>query len=244
VETDASSSGNAYPIPPPLTGSDLEAAAHASRSVGGIRVLPAGVAAGIAAGETIERPASVVKELVENALDAGATAIRIDVRGGGLDLIRVGDDGCGIRAADLWLACQRHATSKYPHDGLAAVRTLGFRGEALPSIAGVADLDLVAATGETGGWRVTLRGGRVLRDEPAPRSRGTTVTVRGLFADLPARRSVFTGAQTRGETTQIGATVRRLALAAPGVRIALHVENRLALPTTGSGDILATIAAT
>jgi DNA mismatch repair protein MutL len=244
VETEASSNANPYPIPPPLAGSDIEAAAHASRVAGGIRVLPAGVAAGIAAGETIERPASVVKELVENALDAGATSIRIDIRGGGLDLIRVGDDGCGIRAADLWLACQRHATSKYPHDGLAAVRTLGFRGEALPSIAGVAELDLVAATGETGGWRVTLRGGRVLRDEPAPRSRGTTVTVRGLFADLPARRSVFTGAQTRSESTQIGATVRRLALAAPGVRIALHVENRLALQTSGSGDLLATIAET
>ena len=113
---------------------------------GGIRVLPVGVAAGIAAGETIERPASVVKELVENALDAGATTVRIDVRGGGLDLIRVGDDGRGIRAADLWLACQRHATSKYPAEGLGAVHPR-LPGEALPSIAGVAELDLVSATG-------------------------------------------------------------------------------------------------
>ena len=207
-------------------------------------MLPVGVAAGIAAGETIERPASVVKELVENALDAGATAIRIDVRGGGLDLIRVGDDGRGIRAADLWLACQRHATSKYPAEGLGAVRTLGFRGEALPSIAGVAELDLVSATGTGAGWRLTLRGGRVLRDEPAPRPAGTTVTVRGLFADLPARRSTFTGTGVRGETTQIAATVRRLALAAPGVRFSLHVEDRLALQTSGSGDLLSTLAET
>ena len=211
---------------------------------GAIRVLPASVAAGIAAGETIERPASVVKELVENALDAGATSIRIDVREGGLGLIRVGDDGRGIRAADLWLACQRHATSKYPADGLAAVRTLGFRGEALPSIAGVAELDLVAATGQGNGWRLTLRGGRVLRDEPAPRTRGATVTVRGLFADLPARRSAFTGAHARSETAQIGSIVRRLALAAPAVRFALHIEERLTLQTTGSGNLLQTIAET
>lgn len=208
-----------------------------------IRVLPPSVAAGIAAGETIERPAAVVKELVENALDAGARAIRIDIRGGGLDLIRVGDDGLGIRAADLWLACQRHATSKYPADGLGAVRTLGFRGEALPSIAGVAELDLLSATAnDDGGWRVTLRGGRVLRDEPAARTRGTTVTVRGLFADLPARRSTFAGAQARSESGQIGAVVRRLALAAPGVRFTLHSEDRLALQTTGTGELRQTVA--
>jgi DNA mismatch repair protein MutL len=207
-------------------------------------VLPQRVAAGIAAGETIERPASVVKELVENALDAGAGSIRIDIRGGGLELIRVGDDGVGIRAADLWLACQRHATSKYPMEGLGAVRTLGFRGEALPSIAGVAELDLLSATGDGDGWRLTLRGGRVLRDEPAPRPRGTTVTARALFADLPARRSAFSGAQARSETAQIGSVVRRLSLAAPGVRFALHVEDRLALQTSGRGDLLQTIAET
>jgi DNA mismatch repair protein MutL len=244
VDTDFSSHVAPLPFPPPL-GGDVERAGEASRSTSMIRVLPVSVAAGIAAGETIERPASVVKELIENALDAGARSIRIDVRGGGLDLIRVGDDGCGIRAADLWLACQRHATSKYPAEGLAAVRTLGFRGEALPSIAGVAELDLVAATNDaSGGWRLTLRGGRILRDEPAPRARGTTVTVRGLFADLPARRSAFSGAHARGETTQIGATVRRLAQAAPTVRFALHIEDRLALQTSGSGDLEETIAET
>jgi DNA mismatch repair protein MutL len=236
METDHIPSSAA--IPPPVLDdrSDLLTAESTARPEGSIRVLPAGVAAGIAAGETIERPASVVKELIENALDAGATSIRVDIRGGGLDLIRVNDDGGGIRAAELWLACQRHATSKYPADGLAAVRTLGFRGEALPSIAGVAELDLLSATGNGGGWRLTMRGGRVLRDEPAPRPVGTTVTVRGLFADLPARRSAFTGPHARSETTQIGMTLRRLALAAPGVRFALHVEDRLALQTSGSGE--------
>jgi DNA mismatch repair protein MutL len=243
VESDAFSNDMPFAIPPPFVGDEGERTRAAERPSGGIRVLPVSVAAGIAAGETIERPASVVKELVENALDAGARAIRIDVRGGGLDLIRVGDDGCGIRAADLWLACQRHATSKYPDGGLAAVRTLGFRGEALPSIAGVAELDLLSASNdESGGWRLTLRGGRILRDEPAPRGKGTTVTVRGLFADLPARRSAFSGGQARSESTQIGAMVHRLALAAPEVRFALHIEDRLALQTSGAGDLQAVIA--
>ena len=242
MEIDHASSNAA--IPPPRFGGDFDAvaAARGGQPSGSIRVLPVGVAAGIAAGETIERPASVVKELVENALDAGAAAIRVDIRGGGLDLIRVGDDGTGIRATDLWLACQRHATSKYPPEGLAVVRTLGFRGEALPSIAGVAELDLVSATAAGGGWRLTLRGGRVLRDEPAPHPVGTTITVRGLFADLPARRATFTGAHARGETAQIGAALRRLALAAPSVRFALHVDDRLALQTSGSGDPLAALA--
>ena len=246
METDATHIETAYSVPPPYLGGDEVPPPPTEQlsPAGGIRVLPVGIAAGIAAGETIERPASVVKELIENAIDAGATAVRIDVRGGGLDLIRVGDDGRGIRAADLWLACQRHATSKYPPEGLGAVRTLGFRGEALPSIAGVAELDLVSATGVGSGWRLALRGGRVLRDEPAPRPVGTTVTVRGLFADLPARRSTFTGTGVRGETSQITATVRRLALAAPGVRFSLHVEDRLALQTSGSDDLLSTLAET
>ena len=201
-----------------------------------IRVLPAAVAARIAAGEVVERPASVVKELVENALDAGARAIRVDVRGGGLGLIRVGDDGGGIRAAEMWLACQRHATSKLAAGTPDAVRSLGFRGEALPSIAAVADLLLVSASDGSGvGWKVGLRDGRVVADEPAPRPRGTTVTVRHLFQNVPARLAAAGRAQ--GEVSQIGQTVRRLALAAPGVRLTLAVDDRVAVQTTGSGDL-------
>jgi DNA mismatch repair protein MutL len=205
-----------------------------------IRVLAAPVAARIAAGEVIERPASVVKELVENALDAGATTVRIDVRGGGLGLIRVGDDGVGIPGDELWLACQRHATSKLASDRLDSIRTLGFRGEALPSIANVAELTIVSATGDDGvGRRVTLRDGHVVIDEPAPRPRGTTVTVRSLFQTMPARLAAAGRPQT--EVAQIGQTARRLALAAPRVRFALFVEDRLLFQTSGSSDLATTL---
>jgi DNA mismatch repair protein MutL len=199
-----------------------------------IRVLPASVAARIAAGETIERPASVVKELAENAIDAGARSIRIDLRGGGLGSIRVGDDGCGIRAADLWLACQRHATSKLPPEGLDAIRTLGFRGEALPSIAAVGDLEIVSCPDDSGlGWKLGLRGGEVVLDEPAPRPRGTTVTARRLFERLPARLAAL---QPRTELTQAAQAARRLAVVAPEIRFSLWIDDRLALQTSGSGD--------
>jgi DNA mismatch repair protein MutL len=205
-----------------------------------IRILAAPVAARIAAGEVIERPASVVKELVENALDAGASTVRIDVRGGGLGLIRVGDDGVGIPGDELWLACQRHATSKLASDRLESVRTLGFRGEALPSIANVAELTIVSATGDDGvGRRVTLRDGHVVIDEPAPRPRGTTVTARSLFQTMPARLAAAGRPQT--EAAQIGQTARRLALAAPRVRFALFVEDRLLFQTSGSGDLATTL---
>ncbi len=202
-----------------------------------IRVLPTGVAAQIAAGETIERPASVVKELVENAIDAGASSVRIDVRGGGLGLIRVGDDGVGIRAPELWLACQRHATSKMgAGDRLDGIRSLGFRGEALPSIAAVAELSLLCSVDDRGlGWKLTLRDGRVVADEPAPRPRGTTASVRHLFQNLPARLAA--AAKPPAETAHIGQVVRRLAVAAPGVRLTLVVDDRVVLQTGGSGEL-------
>jgi DNA mismatch repair protein MutL len=205
-----------------------------------IRLLPEAVAARIAAGEVVERPASVVKELVENALDAGAGRVRIDVRGGGLLQIRVGDDGSGIPAEELPLAVQRHATSKLAGDDLARVRTLGFRGEALPSIAAVAELTVVSADGEDGvGRRLVVRAGRLIRDEPAPQPRGTTVTVRGLFEEMPARLAASRRAQT--EIAQIGQTVRRLALAATTTRFTLVVDDRPTLRTSGSGDLATTL---
>lgn len=205
----------------------------------GLRILSPAIAARIAAGEVVERPASVVKELIENALDAGARTVRIDVRAGGLELVRVADDGHGIPPDHLWLACQRHATSKLPHDDLDGIRTLGFRGEALPSIAAVSELTLVSAASDSGvGRRLTLRDGVPVLDQPAPRTQGTTVSVRGLFANLPARLAASARVQT--EVAQIAQIARRLALAAPGVRFALFTEDRLVFQTTGSGE-LATI---
>ena len=230
IQVSASASTEAAGFPPPPPFPDRPP----------IKVLPVGVSARIAAGETIERPASVVKELVENAIDAGAGSVRVDVRGGGLGLIRVGDDGCGMRAADLWLACQRHATSKFPAAGLAAVRTLGFRGEALPSIAAVAELSIVSAPDERGlGWKLTLRDGAVVADDPAPRPRGTTVTVRRLFERVPARLAAV---KPQVELAQIAQAARRLALAAPGVRLALVVDDRPVMTSSGSGDLATCLA--
>ncbi len=217
-----------------------QSAGHAPAARPPIRVLPPAAVALIAAGEIIERPASVVKELVENALDAGATRVRVDVQGGGLRLIRVGDDGVGIPSYELLLACRRHATSKLTGPNLSEISTLGFRGEALPSIAAVAELSIVSAVDESGvGQRLTLLEGRVVVDEPAPRPRGTTVSVRHLFQNIPARLAVASRPQT--EVVQIGHSVRRLALAAPQVRIELFVEGRPALRTTGSGDLQTTL---
>ncbi len=201
-----------------------------------IRVLPPSVAAGIAAGEVIERPASVIKELIENALDAGAHSIRIDIGGGGLVQIRVSDDGIGIPSSELWIACQRHATSKLGSDDLRSVRTLGFRGEALPSIAQVAELTIVSATDDSGiGHRIVVRDNTVVVDMPAPRTRGTTVSVSRLFERVPARLASLQN--TQAENSAIAQAVRRLALTAPQVAITLVVDGRIILRTTGSGEL-------
>src|SRR5690606_18733227 len=154
-----------------------------------IRVLPDQLASQIAAGEVVERPASVVKELIENALDAGATTINVDIRAGGRDLIQVADNGYGIPAAEVETAFQRHATSKIQHTAdLDAVQTLGFRGEALAAIASVSRLTVVTrAAGEAAGTRLVLHGGiRQSRDQVgAPQ--GTVMAVENLFYNTPAR---------------------------------------------------------
>src|SRR5579883_2038816 len=152
-----------------------------------IAVLAPEVAERIAAGEVIDRPAAVVRELVDNALDAGATTIIIELRGGGLELIRVSDDGEGIPPEEVELAFQHHATSKITTlDDLRALRTLGFRGEALPSIAAVADVELLTRTaGYEIGTLIILRGGRVAQRLAQARQRGTTVSVRHLFRPGP-----------------------------------------------------------
>src|SRR5579871_2647540 len=155
-----------------------------------IRILPENVANKIAAGEVVERPASVVKELLENALDAGARSIRIEVESGGKRLIRVTDDGSGMNHDDALLAFERHATSKIrTADDLLSVATLGFRGEALPSIASVARLRLETRAGQDpAGAVIEINGGKLLRVEEAGLPEGTSITVRDLFFNVPARK--------------------------------------------------------
>src|SRR5215475_2130852 len=155
--------------------------------MGKINRLPADLANRIAAGEVVERPASVVKELTENAIDAGASRIEIVTDGGGRRLIRVSDDGSGMTRADLALAVERHATSKLPGDDLLDIRTLGFRGEALPSIGAVARLTITTRHGsEPNAWAITLDGGNKSEVKPAALGAGTRVEVRDLFYATPA----------------------------------------------------------
>ncbi|MEQ4600597.1 MAG: DNA mismatch repair endonuclease MutL, partial [Methylobacteriaceae bacterium] len=155
-----------------------------------IRRLPDDLVNRIAAGEVVERPASALKELVENAIDAGARTIAVRLASGGLDLIEVTDDGCGMDAAQIALALERHATSKLPDERIEMVATLGFRGEALPSIASVARLTIESrARGDTGeGWRRVVDHGGVTANEPAALPPGTRIRVEDLFGRVPARR--------------------------------------------------------
>ena len=208
-----------------------------------IRILSAEVAARIAAGEVIERPASVVKELVENALDAGATRIEVDVEGGGADRIRVRDDGHGIPPEQVADAFERHATSKLraEHD-LYAVRTLGFRGEALAAIAAAADVDLITRpAAQTAGATLRLRQGRTERQGSAAAAPGTSIEVRDLFASLPARRRFLRA--TRSETQAVARVVADYALAYPEVVFHLTADGRSALTAPGSGDPRDAVAA-
>ncbi len=201
-----------------------------------IRVLPSALIDQIAAGEVIERAASVVKELAENALDAGATRIDIDIEAGGLQLIRVRDDGRGIARAELPLAIERHATSKIATlEDLAAVMSLGFRGEALPSIGSIARLRILTrAVGEEQGSELVVEGGRAGAPRPAAHPPGTTVEVRDLFYNVPARRKFVRTAAT--EFGHIARLTERLALAAPAVTFRLRHNERLILELPGAGD--------
>ena len=207
-----------------------------------IRVLSPDVSAKIAAGEVTERPASVVKELVENALDAGATEITIEIRAGGVEHIRVVDDGCGIPPDEVEVAFQRFATSKVATAGdLEAISTLGFRGEALPSISAVSTVTLITrAAGEEFGTRVDVAGSEVTRLTRHGASPGTSVAVRNLFRDFPARRKFLRSTAT--ETARVQTMAAKYALAYPEVRFALHIDGSTALSTSGSGDLRETVA--
>jgi DNA mismatch repair protein MutL len=202
-----------------------------------IRVLPPQVADAIAAGEVVERPASVVKELVENALDAGARRVSVEVRGAGRTLIRVVDDGPGIPPGELRLAFQRHATSKVASlADLDSIATLGFRGEALASIAAVSDLEC-----RSGGARVRLRAGEVVEEGAAMPVPGAVLEVRDLFSTTPARLRFLKSAAT--ESAACLKVVQAYALLYPEVRFELSMEGRRALRTTGGGDPRAAAAA-
>jgi DNA mismatch repair protein MutL len=193
-----------------------------SLRMGRIHVLSEHVANKIAAGEVVERPASVVKELIENSLDAGATRVRVDIEAGGRKLIHVTDNGCGMVRDDALLAFERHATSKLTHDDdLLSIATLGFRGEALPSIAAVSRLRMETRDpGQASGTVVEIAGGRILTVEEAGLVAGTSITIRDLFFNTPARRKFLKAEST--ELSHIASLVTHYALAHPEMHWELH----------------------
>ncbi len=199
------------------------------------------VANKIAAGEVIERPASVVKELLENAIDAASTDIRVEIRGGGLQLIRVMDDGLGIPADEVALCFQRHATSKiHSVEELFSIHTLGFRGEALPSIGAVARVSVLSRQpGEETGVVVEVEGGRVIQEGPRGCAPGTVVSVHDLFANVPARLKFLKAAGT--EMAHVSQIVSQFALAYPELRFTLINEGRLAFQSAGDANLLAVL---
>ena len=192
-----------------------------------IRRLPSELVNRIAAGEVVERPASAVKELVENALDAGAMSVSVRLSAGGLDLIEVTDDGCGMSPADMHLALERHATSKLPDDRIEAVSSFGFRGEALPSIASVARLTLESRVSGGDGWRLTVDHGEAAGEGPASLPPGSRLRVEGLFDKVPARRKFLRS--PRSEYAACLDAVRRLAMARSDVGFRLEHDGRMVL---------------
>jgi DNA mismatch repair protein MutL len=206
-----------------------------------IRRLPDHLINRIAAGEVVERPASALKELVENAIDAGSTRIEVALTGGGIDRIEVIDDGCGMSAAEMALALERHATSKLPDDDLELVQTLGFRGEALPSIASVARLTLQSRSRGGDGWQIVRDHGRALSEGPTAIPPGTRVLVEDLFGKVPARRKFL-----RSPRAEYGAcvdVVRRLAMARPDVGFSLSHDGRRVFALAPGEDRPARVAA-
>nr|WP_232473965.1 DNA mismatch repair endonuclease MutL [Sphingomonas sp. MA1305] len=195
----------------------------------------------IAAGEVVERPASALKELVENAIDAGATRVAVVLRDGGLARIEVADDGCGMTPADMALALERHATSKLPDEAIENVTTMGFRGEALPSIASVARLTLESRMPGAEGWARVVDNGALVREGPAALPPGTRVVVEELFARVPARRKFLRSA--RSEYAACLDVVRRLAMARPDVAFSLEHDGRRALAVTAGEDRAGRVAA-
>ncbi|WP_230481722.1 DNA mismatch repair endonuclease MutL [Sphingomonas sp. Leaf21] len=199
-----------------------------------IRRLPPHLVNRIAAGEVVERPASALKELVENSIDAGATRIAVTLGEGGLRRIEVADDGCGMSAEDMALALERHCTSKLPDEAIESVVTLGFRGEALPSIASVARVTIESRPAGRDGWSRVVDNGEVLRDGPAAVPPGTRIVVEELFARVPARRKFLRSA--RSEYAACLDMVRRLAMARPDIAFTLEHDGRRVLTVPGGEE--------
>ena len=211
-----------------------------------IRRLPETLINRIAAGEVVERPASAAKELVENALDSGARHIRVVLLNGGIDGLEVADDGIGMAPDQLRLAIERHATSKLPDGDLSAIATMGFRGEALPSIGSVATLSLTSRAANGEGWELVVDNGRIIADGPASAAPGTVARVEGLFAQVPARRKFLKS--PRSELAVCHDHIRRLAMANPQVGFVLEHEGRRLLnlpplPDPSPASSLARLAA-
>ena len=206
-----------------------------------IRRLPEHLVNRIAAGEVVERPASALKELVENAIDAGATRIAVSLAEGGIGRIEVADDGRGMSADEVALALERHATSKLPGDSIDEVATLGFRGEALPSIASVARLTIESRVRGADGWARVIDNGRLEREGPAALPPGTRVTVADLFAKVPARRKFLR--TPRGEYAACVDVVKRLAMARPDIAFTLEHDGRRVLSLAAGEDRPARVAA-
>jgi DNA mismatch repair protein MutL len=206
-----------------------------------IRRLPEHLVNRIAAGEVVERPASALKELVENAIDAGATRISVTLSQGGLGRIEVADDGCGMASDEIALALERHATSKLPDDSIDRIETLGFRGEALPSIASVARVTIESRVRDADGWSRIVDNGALAGEGPAALPPGTRVTVEDLFARVPARRKFL-----RSERSEYAAcldVVKRLAMARPDIGFTLEHDGRRTLAVQPGEDRPARVAA-
>ena len=220
-----------------MSAPEVDAEVNAMEKRAPIRILSDSFAARIAAGEVIERPASVVKELVENALDAGATRVDVEVSDGGRSGIAVIDNGHGIGAGEIELAFSRFATSKITDDSdLAGISTLGFRGEALPSIASVSIVEIVSrSSGEESGTRLLLEYGEIRVREGVGVPVGTTVRVRELFSNVPARRRFLSSAG--GELTRVNSVVASYALARPDVALKLTADGAVRFATSGSGAV-------
>ena len=208
-----------------------------------INVLPQSIANMIAAGEVVERPASVVKELAENSVDAGAKAVTVEIKKGGMSYIRISDDGCGIEPGEVATAFKRHATSKIKtEEDLNAIYTLGFRGEALASIAAVSRVDVFTKTKDNElGYSLSIEGGEVTYEDEAGCPDGTTITVRDLFYNTPARMKFLKNDST--ETSYVTDAVNKLILSHPEVSFKLIVNGKVSLTSSGDGNILSAVRA-